>query len=171
MSDTGDGSPKPNGEDGRDTRGRFTKGNRGGPGNPLAQRASEFRQAAMEAISPEHVAAILRKAAKKALEGDLRAARLVLERVLGKPSETLQQVSELALELPSLKTAEGCVRATDVILQAMCQGALPADAARALMDAVALRSKTMETVELEQRLRDLELRLANKSDAKKRGPR
>jgi hypothetical protein len=39
-------SPIPNGDDGynRDDRGRFGKGNRGGPGNPLVGRVNELRE-------------------------------------------------------------------------------------------------------------------------------
>ena len=98
-------SPLPNGETGRDERGRFAKGNPGGPGNPLAQKATEMRQAAMDAIGPEHVGAILRKVARKALEGDLRAARIVLDRVLGRPREEADIAAPIDIKLPDLRTA------------------------------------------------------------------
>lgn len=160
--------PKPNGGEGRDAQGRFVKGNRGGPGNPYAQKATEFRQAAMSAIQPEHVAAILRKVAKRALEGDLRAARLVLERVLGKPSQAAGEAAALAIELPSLDTPTGCLRATEVVLNAMCAGELPAEAARTLLDAINVRNKALETVDLEARLRELEARMASKADSGRR---
>ena len=44
----------------RDVRGRFAQGNRGGPGGPR-RRASELRRAAEDAISPEHIQAMIRK--------------------------------------------------------------------------------------------------------------
>ena len=40
--------PSPNGENGRDVGGRFTKGNPGGPGNPFARRVSQLRSLIVE---------------------------------------------------------------------------------------------------------------------------
>ncbi len=63
----------------RDERGRFAVGNPGGPGGPR-RRTSELRRAAEEAITPEYVAAMVRKATRMGLEGNLAAMRLVFER-------------------------------------------------------------------------------------------
>jgi hypothetical protein len=151
--------PSPNGDSERDQRGRFAKGNSGGPGNPLARQASKFRAAAMSAITPEHVAAIIRKATKKALEGDMKAARLVLERVLGRPGEEMQEIGALAIELPDLNTASDCLRATKVVLDAIVDGSITRETASLLIDAINARTRAIETVEIEQRMRELEQRL------------
>ena len=45
-------APSPNGHDGRDARGRFIPGHKGGPGNPFAKRSAAIRTAFLEAISP-----------------------------------------------------------------------------------------------------------------------
>ncbi len=50
----------------RDHRGRFAAGNQGGPGRRRGH-ANALRRAAEEAISPEHVAAIMRRATRKAV--------------------------------------------------------------------------------------------------------
>ena len=71
---------------GRDNRGRFMVGNAGGPGVPR-RRTFELRRAAEEAITPEHVAATVRKATRMGLEGDLAAMRLVFDRTCGRATE------------------------------------------------------------------------------------
>jgi len=45
-------------ENGRDHGGRFAKGNPGGPGGPR-KRSFELRRAAEEAVTPEHVQALV----------------------------------------------------------------------------------------------------------------
>src|SRR5205807_1722116 len=58
----------------RDAQGRFVKGNEGGPGNPFARRVAELRKAAMAAVTPEDMGAIMAIMAQKAKEGDVAAA-------------------------------------------------------------------------------------------------
>ena len=80
------GPPSPNRGNGhRDTRGRFIAGNPGGPGNPLAARVGRLRAALLEAVTPEDIQSVVRRLVEEAREGDVAAARLVLERVLGHP--------------------------------------------------------------------------------------
>jgi hypothetical protein len=69
----------------RDPDGRFAKGNPGGPGNPFARQVAELRQAALAAVTPETVHAILAKMAERALAGDVQAAKLVLAYAVGRP--------------------------------------------------------------------------------------
>ena len=85
----------PSGESERDSRGRFARGNAGGPGNPLGKQATAMRKAAMSALGPEVIAGIMRKFASMALQGDVAAGRLVLERVLGRPVDEPRSTSEL----------------------------------------------------------------------------
>jgi hypothetical protein len=75
----------PEDNSGRDARGRFTKGNPGGPGNPFARRVAEMRKAMMDAVTPEDIAAIGKAMLAKAKEGDVGAARLVLSYIVGRP--------------------------------------------------------------------------------------
>jgi len=80
--------PSENGSIGRDNKGRFAAGNRGGPGNPHAQRTSLLRNAMLSAVSADDVEKIIRAIVKAAKEGDIVAAREVLDRTIGKPSQT-----------------------------------------------------------------------------------
>src|SRR4051812_17594013 len=72
-------------ETGRDERGRFTRNNKGGPGNPFARRVAALRQAGVNAVSEEDLAEIIVEMVECAKDGDVAAARLVLSYTLGKP--------------------------------------------------------------------------------------
>jgi hypothetical protein len=72
---------------GRDAKGRFTTGNRGGPGNPFARRAAELRSAFLAAATPEDMQRICQRLITMAALGDLVAAKLVLGYLLGKVPE------------------------------------------------------------------------------------
>ncbi len=73
------------GNGGRDTQGRFAKGNAGGPGNPHAQRVARLRSALLGAVTPEDLNKIVDKLVKMAKGGNVVAAKEVLDRCLGKP--------------------------------------------------------------------------------------
>ena len=92
MSETGlpgqDSKPSPNGNNGRDADGRFAKGNAGGPGNPYAQRVGKLRSAMLRAVTAADMKAILACLVKLAKEGNVRAAREVLDRCIGRPTES-----------------------------------------------------------------------------------
>jgi hypothetical protein len=75
---------------GRTEGGRFGPANKHGRGNPLARRQYELRQMLLEAVEPEHVRAIYNVLLKATLDGDVQAARLVLEYALGKPAQALE---------------------------------------------------------------------------------
>src|SRR5262249_52855310 len=75
--------------DGRDARGRFTKGNKGGPGNPFARKVAELRRTLVNFVTEDdmkHVAFVLKE---RAMGGDLAAIKLLFQYVLGKPTETV----------------------------------------------------------------------------------
>jgi hypothetical protein len=71
--------------EGRESNGRFARGNPGGPGNPYARQAAALRLRALGSVSGDDVEAILRKMVELAKAGDVPAARLVLQYTLGRP--------------------------------------------------------------------------------------
>jgi hypothetical protein len=75
----------PTAQPGRDARGRFTRGNKGGPGNPFNRRCAALRQLLLERVSDDDLAAIVDRVVEMAKEGDLAAAKLVLSYTVGKP--------------------------------------------------------------------------------------
>jgi len=85
----------------RDSRGRFARGNPGGPGNPRARQVAQLREALVGAVSATDLRAIVRTLVKQARDGDVVSAREVLDRVLGKPasSEVLARLEALEAKL------------------------------------------------------------------------
>ena len=79
---TPDGNPPSD----RDAKGRYVKGNGGGPGNPFARRVAELRQVFYDCVTAADLEAIVVKVVEKALAGDLAAAKLLLQYLVGKPA-------------------------------------------------------------------------------------
>lgn len=71
---------------GRDTRGRFTKGNRGGPGNPFARRLAHFRSLLLDCVTNDDIRQIMQKLLELARGGDLAAIKLLLTYAVGQPT-------------------------------------------------------------------------------------
>lgn len=92
---------------GRDPNGRFTSGNPGGPGNPHAGQVSKLRAAILAAVDEGDIEAIIAQLVCKAREGDLAAAREVLDRTIGKAaqSDLLERIE--ALEAVARELAQG----------------------------------------------------------------
>ncbi len=141
-------APEPTAAPGRDTRGRFTAGNGGGPGNPFARQVAALRAALVAAVAPDDMAAIAAALVERAKGGDVAAARLVLSYLLGKPAppvdpdrldadewQAQKATAGMLQELPGLMRAP----APDMAL-AMVRAARPAVAdelGRQLGDALA----------------------------------
>ena len=78
-------TPSPNGGNGRDATGRFTKGNAGGPGNPFARRVALMRQTMLEAVSDEDLREIVRALVDRAKQGENGSVQILFDRLFGKP--------------------------------------------------------------------------------------
>jgi hypothetical protein len=111
----------PDGGNGRDSRGRFAKGNAGGPGNPFARRCAALRKAAVEAIGEEDLAALMRKLVQQALAGDVASARLVLLYAVGRPAEAVdpdtldqQEYAQYEQQLGAVQTGARVVSSPEV---------------------------------------------------------
>jgi hypothetical protein len=78
-------APSPNG---RNDRGRFAKGNPGGPGNPYARRVADLRAALLESVTEQDIRAVARALVKRAKEGEVPAARELLDRLLGRTADS-----------------------------------------------------------------------------------
>jgi hypothetical protein len=94
--------PSPNGSNGRDSRGRFSKGNAGGPGNPYAAQAGRWRAKLAASITDQDIAAVVRALIKAAKAGEAWAVREFFDRTLGRPVE-----ADLIERLEALEAAAG----------------------------------------------------------------
>jgi hypothetical protein len=70
----------------RDEKGRFRKGNRGGPGNPFTRRMAKLRQVALDSVTDDDIRAAIDALKQKAREGDVAAIKLLLSYTVGKPA-------------------------------------------------------------------------------------
>jgi hypothetical protein len=81
------GQAKPAPEEGRNAGGRFTKGWKGGPGNPFARKVAALRKAALEEITEDDIRGLFRQWHKKAMDGDIAAGALLAKYTLGRPPQ------------------------------------------------------------------------------------
>ncbi len=80
-----DQTPSPAASNGRGSNGRFAAGNRLGQGNPNARRAQKLRTELMKSVESHDLKRIVRSLVNSAAAGDVGAAKLILDRVLGPP--------------------------------------------------------------------------------------
>ena len=149
------GSSNPSG---RDPLGRFMVGNPGGPGG--SRRRAELRRAAEEAVTPEHITAVVRRAVRMALEGNLGAAKLVLDHTCGKAAESPAEPRPLGFTMPPLQSVADCSAAIDLVTAALCAGQIDPSQCAALNTMIQARLKLIEANEVEARLTRLEQRVA-----------
>jgi hypothetical protein len=86
--ETNPANPNPAATEARDACGRFAKGNPGGPGNPYPRRVAALRQALLNAVTEDDMSAITKAVIDEAKAGNIAAAKLLFQYVLGKPGST-----------------------------------------------------------------------------------
>ena len=129
------------------TRGRsFEKGKSGNPaGRPKGAR--NRTTLAAEALLEGQAEAITQKVVDMALEGDLTAARMCLDRIL-----PIRRERRVSFDLPPINSAEDVVNAMRAIAAALASGELlPSEAAEA-GSFVGWHAKAIEVFDLEQRI-------------------
>ena len=125
----------------------------GRSGNPAGRPKGSRNRVTLVALAAmeEGADAIARKVVDLAKEGDISAARLVLERLVPPAKER-----PIFLSLPDTGSADGIAEAQQAILQAVAAGDLLPGEAATLASIVEARRKAVETLELEQRITALE---------------
>ena len=130
----------------RSSRGRFAPGN---PGKPKGAR-HRASQAIQNLLEGEHER-LARTVVERALEGDMAAMRLCLERLAPRMKDT-----PLTVALPPIRTAEETVAASAALLAAAAAGEITPDEAGRLMMLLVHHKTILETGDLEQRILALE---------------
>lgn len=97
-------TPSPNGTNGRCGNGRFAVGNAGGPGNPHVARVAKLRAVLLDAVTEDDLRAVVAKLVGLAKCGDIAAIKLLLERTIGKPPQSIELVADV--DLPRQETSE-----------------------------------------------------------------
>jgi hypothetical protein len=134
-------------------KGRGRPFERGRSGNPNGRPKGHRNKAtmAMEELLDGEAAALTRKMIEKALEGDMAAMRLCLDRLL--PPRRDRTV---VFELPKIESAKDALAASSAILAACAAGKLSPSEAAELMGLVATHARMFEVTETEARLAALE---------------
>lgn len=128
----------------------FRKGKSGNPKGKPAGCLNRVTRAAQELLDGE-AEALTRKAVDMALAGDTVALRLCLERIV--PPRKERPVS---VDLPGIDKPSDLAQVTAALLAAAAQGTITPSEAQALGSLAEAHRKTLETLELEQRISALE---------------
>jgi hypothetical protein len=133
---------------GRDARGRWASG----PGNRGRPKGARHKATvAALALLDGEAEALTRRAIELALEGDVTALRLCLERLVPPRRD-----APVAFALPAMRTARDAAQAAGGVLEAVADGTLTPAEGQAIMGLVEAFRRTLETSELEARIRALE---------------
>ena len=139
------GQPKSNG---RKSDGTFAPGNSLGGRTPGSRNKTTI---AVEALLEGEHEALTRKAIDKALEGDVTALRLCLDRIA-----PARRDAPVSFVLPPISSAEDAVKASSAILAAVAAGEVTPDEGARVMSLLTAHKALVETCDLETRIAALE---------------
>lgn len=129
-----------------------TRGKPFGAGNAGRPKGSRHKvtRAVEELLEGEHEA-LTRKAIEKALEGDMVALRLCLDRIA-----PVRKGAPISIELPPVTSAQDAVAASEVLLAAVGRGEITPDEGAAVMGLLVGHKSVIEAGDLEHRIAALE---------------
>ena len=81
---------KETGAAGRQSNGRFAKGNPGGCGNPFARQVAAFRACLINSVTEDDFKAIMYELLEEAKDGNLQAIKLLFSYLLGTPKPVVE---------------------------------------------------------------------------------
>ena len=130
-----------------------TRGRPFQPGNPGKPKGARHKTTVIaEKLMEQDAEAVSRRVIDAAKDGDMTAARLVLERIC-----PVRKGRSVRLELPAIETAGDLSIALSAILGAMGQGEITPEEAAVVASVVEAKRKAIEIVELEARIAALEV--------------
>jgi len=122
------------------------------PGNPGKPKGARHRTTmAVEVLLDNDAERLTRKAVELALEGDVTALRLCLDRIAPAPKGR-----RIALDLPRVETAGDVAKALDALMIALGSGEITTDEAATIAGVIETRRRVVELVEIERRIALLE---------------
>ncbi len=132
---------------------RFKKGQSGNPrGKPKGSRNKS--SLAAEALLEGSLEKICRRIEEEALDGNMHAAKMILERFLPPRKDRL-----IRIDLPEIKNYTDVLSASNFVLLAVCKGEISPSEGEALSRAITLHAQILEASELEQRVQTIESKM------------
>ena len=122
-------------------------------GNPSGRPQGSRNKAtlALESLLDGQAEVLTQKAVDMALEGDMQALRLCLERIY--PPRKSRPIE---VELPKVETAKDVKNAQAAVIEAMAEGEITPDEASTVAGILDAKRRAIETVEMEERLAAIE---------------
>lgn len=128
---------------------RWAKGVSGNPaGKPKGRHRAHL---AMDAIGQDGAEEIIRKVVAEAIDGDMRAAEIILARIW-----PVRKGRPVKLHLPAISTAADIASAMAAVVAAMATGEITPEEAGSVSTILDMQARTLELVELEKRIQNLE---------------
>jgi hypothetical protein len=130
--------------------GRFRPGQ---SGNPQGKRPGSRNRASvvLDKMLTDDGADVVQAVLTAAKDGDMQAARLVLDRIV-----PVRKGRPIRLDLPTIESATDVLAALSSTVTAMAEGDITPDEAAVVAGVLETKRKAIETVELETRLARLE---------------
>ena len=131
-------------------------GNTGGKpfaiGNPGRPKGSLNKTTmAVQSLLDGQAQALTQKAIGLALEGDMLAIRICLDRII-----PIRKSRPISINLPDTKTAVGVADAQSTVVKTVAEGEITPEEGKVLADILEARRRSIETQEHEARLKKLE---------------
>ena len=131
---------------GRTENGQFAPGNSGRP-----KGARHRTTLAIESLLEGESEALTRKCIEAALDGDMTAMRICMERIAPAKKD-----APVTFDMPEMKSAADAAAAVGALLDNVASGCLSPEEARAIAPLIETYRKTLETEDLERRISALE---------------
>jgi hypothetical protein len=136
---------------------KFEKGHPGGPGRPRGSRNAV--NLLLDQLAEGEAETMVRKVMEAASEGNLGAARLVLNRIWSAPKGRPSHV-----ELPDIRTPADLLAAHAAVATAVSDGRLTAQDGASLSTMLETHRRAFELVAQEQKIDQLDARLRHYRD-------
>jgi hypothetical protein len=141
---------------------KFKPGNphRFPPGNPGRPKGSKHKTTLIaEKLMQDDAREIVKSVIAAAKKGDMTACKIVLDRIA-----PIRKGRPIRVDLPEAHTAGDVAAALAAVVTAMAAGELTPDEASMVASVLEVRRKSIETVELENRLRTVERKAGDHGD-------
>jgi hypothetical protein len=120
-------------------------------GNPKGAPAGRSRRAQFTQAISEHLEDVINAVLSAAKQGDIQAARLILERVV-----PVARGETPPVQIPGLADAKGLTEKAEAVLKVCAAGEISVDVADRLLVAIGSLSRIIEVEDLARRISALE---------------